>query len=534
MLIVTNLIVIFLVLLIAYWWASQGLFSALLHLVCVLVAGAIALAFWEPFTYNVLMRGGDFDDYAWGVSLVGLFAVTLFVLRIGMDKAAPSNVNIPTWANFAFGFPVGVMSGIVTVGILAIGMGFMQSHKEIGGYQGYGRSDRTAQIEAVGGALWMPVHKWTSGFYEYLSDGALYPTFNDTPLIQYNPDLYRQSALVRDSYDSGSGKLSLLPEAASVGDVRVDEGSNRHAVEVNFEALARDFGEQLTLSSSQIRLICSQRGGGKPTVVHPDAWHQETDDAPMQRFLFDNLTHYITSIPGRESARVIIEFPVPQGETGRFIQIRGTRYELPRQIERVPAGTLGSVAIGNNSDSPVEAGAAPSIDSLISVTNSIRPLSVSTNQLPSSIDVNDDKYLTSGTMTRSSGRGRITRSLMVQGIEQPPGTQVVQLDVSRGTAADIFGPVRDQVDDDAVLAFVDNQGNTYSPIGYLHKHREGTTIRLDPQRYLRTAADVPVLPTSGTDSLKLIFRVTQGARLVAFRFGEITIGTCNVQAVSRR
>ena len=34
MLIFFNIIIIALVLLIAYWWANQGLFSAILHLVC--------------------------------------------------------------------------------------------------------------------------------------------------------------------------------------------------------------------------------------------------------------------------------------------------------------------------------------------------------------------------------------------------------------------------------------------------------------------------------------------------------------------
>ena len=63
-----NLALIGLVLLIAYWWANQGFFSSLLHLICVIVAGTIALAVWEPVTVNLLLSGGMFDNYAWGVS----------------------------------------------------------------------------------------------------------------------------------------------------------------------------------------------------------------------------------------------------------------------------------------------------------------------------------------------------------------------------------------------------------------------------------------------------------------------------------
>jgi len=529
MLILTNIIIAFLVLLIAYWLSSQGLFSALLHLVCVIVAGAIALAFWEPLTMGVLLRGNKFDDYAWGVALVGLFSVSLVVLRLAMDNAAPSNVNIPSWANYAFGFPIGVCASILTLGILLIGMGFVQSHREIAGYQGYGRDARTAQVTQVDAGLWVPVHQWTSSFYEYLSDGALYPTFNNTPLVDYNPSLHRQSTLVRDSYRDGAGKLSLPPNAASIKSVLVDEGTNRYAIEVEFGPLARDFGQQLTLSSSQIRLICRRRGTqARPVVIHPVAWSQETSNAPSERFLFDDRSHYITSIPGRESATVVIEFDVPSNEIGAFLQIRGTRFRLPT-AERVAPGSLGTgAAPSTQAQVPVPTGTGPSIQPHLQVSNDLRPFVASSNQLPGTISHND-RYLTQGEMTQRAGADRPTRSLMIRGIEEPAGTRIVQLDVSRGTTSDIFGPVRNQVPANAPLALVDANGNTYSPIGYLHEHRDGVTVRLDPARFIRTAEQLPVLPTSGTDRLRLIFRVTQNATIVAFRYGDVTVGTSNVE-----
>jgi hypothetical protein len=271
MIVLFNLLIIFIVLLIAYWWANQGLFSAILHLVCVVAAGAIALAFWEPVTLGLLMSGGMFDDYAWGVSLVLLFCLSLAVLRVAADKLAPGNVNIPMWANLSFGFVVGLAASIITAGILLTGVGFLQSHREIMGYTGYGRSARDATVTQTGQGLWLPVHRITSGFYEYLSLGSLYPHFNNTPLAHYNPELYKQASLVRDSFERGKGKLSLLPSAATVHRLQRDEQNNRYAVEVEFKALSRDFGQQLTLSSSQIRLITHPLGGS-PRIVHPEAW----------------------------------------------------------------------------------------------------------------------------------------------------------------------------------------------------------------------------------------------------------------------
>ncbi|MCH6580556.1 MAG: hypothetical protein IH802_09370, partial [Nitrospinae bacterium] len=65
---VFNIIVVTLVLLIGYWWANQGLFSAILHLLCVIAAAAITLAVWELLTVRVLLRVNTFDNYAWGAT----------------------------------------------------------------------------------------------------------------------------------------------------------------------------------------------------------------------------------------------------------------------------------------------------------------------------------------------------------------------------------------------------------------------------------------------------------------------------------
>lgn len=527
MIVILNLIIIFIVLLIAYWWANQGLFSAILHLVCVIAAGAIALALWEPVTVGLLLSGKSFDDYAWGVSLVVLFCVSLLVLRVAADKMAPGNVNIPSWANLSFGFVVGLAAAIITAGILFTGIGFLQSHKEIMGYTGYGRSTRDASVTRTGPGLWLPVHEITTKFYEFLSVGSLYPHFNNTPLAHYNPELYKQASLVRDSFDQGKGKLSLLPSAATVHQLRHDEQNNRYAVEIEFKARARDFGHQLTLSSSQIRLI-TWPVNGTPQIIHPDAWTQDTQNQGRRRFRFDDATHYITTIPGRESGKFVIEFAVPSGHVPRFIQVRGTRFALP-EAQPVPPGSIGWATGPSSSNnvtiSPV---AGAPIQSLLQVTNRIEPIQVSRNQLPGTMREHE-RYLVEGTLTYRRGGQHPSRNLIILGIEQPIGTKVVQLNVSRGTAADIFGPVRAQAGENAELALVDSQGNRYSPIGYMHTQTSGAiTLRLEPTRFLRTAGDLPILPTAGQDTLKLIFRVTEGTTIVGFRYGDITVGTCNL------
>ena len=145
-LIIFNVLCILIVLVIAYWWANQGLFSAIIHLLCVITAGALALAFWERLTVGLLLRGSWFDAYAWGIALVGVFVLALFVLRLATNKLVPSNVDLPQWANLGFGLPVGAVSGVLTIGILLLGLGFVHSQRTILGFVGDARDSSSSIV----------------------------------------------------------------------------------------------------------------------------------------------------------------------------------------------------------------------------------------------------------------------------------------------------------------------------------------------------------------------------------------------------
>ena len=518
MFIAFNIILILLGGFIAYWWANQGLFSALLHLLCVIIAGAIALAFWEPVV-GLVMRGSFFDNYAWGVSLVILFGLSLFILRLLLDKLAPANVAVPHWANLLFGGAAGAAAAVLTLGIFVIGIGFVQSKNSLLGYRGWGRDHRTAEVREIN-RLWVPFDQLTSEFYSQLSVTSLK---TGRPLRQYAPDLHKQATLVRDSYRSGTGQLSLRPSEASVRNLyELSEGARTHIlVDVHFDNGARDFGQQLTLSASQVRLIGEARGQAKPEIAYPVAWKRESEV-----FLFDAVTHYISSVPGREYADIVLDFVVPQGFEPRFLQIRNARYDLGRTTLK-PAPAAWIAMFTRSAAGTVEQIIEPQpIGSVLTVNSDIRPVNVSTNMLPPSIK-EVDKYLTQGEATFGQSGTRPSPGLRIQGIFEPPGTRCVKLDVSRGGPADIFRMLN-QVPENATLALVDSQGTEYSPIGYMYRHSEGTTIRLEPTTRLRSIEDLPILPTSGNQELVLIFYVTEEVTLTAFRFGDLTVGTCNL------
>jgi hypothetical protein len=519
-----NLFVVLGVILIGYWWANQGLFSAILHLFCVIGAGVIALAFWDPLTYMVL-RGDGVDNYAWGLILIILFLVSLVLLRLTMDKIVRANVKLPTWANLTFGFPVGAMAGVLTIGMFVIGAGFIQSVKDPFGYSPVHRSARTGRIEAEGRKLWLPVDKLTSEFFSLLSVTSLQTS---TPLRQYQPELWQQASLVRDTYNKGRSQLSMMPKAAKILKVSYCPDTDEYAIEVSFDAKARDFGSMLSLSRAQIRLIGPARGIDEPDVIFPDSWTQSAG-----YFQFDDVSHYITSESGQQSSEATIFFKGGNiGDSARFLQIRNTRYRINRIQQVAPNGIQrlkGQVSAATPA-APPTASLGNTIDSVLLLSATPRPIRAGKNMGIGSLELLENKFYR-GEHTFPAKTPRVSTKLLIDGLYELPGTRIVQLTVERNGPADLYGNTLEQAGDNAEIMMIDNQNRSYWPMGYIHLQGENVKMYLAPTEYIKTMAELPVLPSSGAHTLKLLFVITENATVTSLRVGDVTIGNCNLTVV---
>jgi len=572
MFIAFNIVVIALAGLIAYWWANQGFLSAVLHFVCVVCAGAIAFAVWEPLTVNYLLTGGAFDKYAWTTSLLGVFAVTLLVLRFISDKVVPENLNVPDWANYVFGGLFGAASGVLTIGIFLIGAGFAQSTVELMGFVGEARVRAGGQPQRVQ-SLWVPVHRITANFYSFVSAGSLAPTFTRSSLQRHYPNLDGMAmSLYRDSARDGTGVVSIAPDAMRVESFAfspsavpgVPASGAVAIVRLRFELAAYDRGERLRLTASQARLI-GRAGAGRwsePAVAHPTAWIAPVMVAGVGLapgvFRFDDLSHVATSVPGQQSTTIALIFPASGfGNTPpEFIQVKGVRFRLPTAqtgpegVMTVLAETLAAVVTGggdlDSSSMPTGLGAAgggqgapaiPTVTNPLALQNQIPNLILSKNQL-SGWSV-EDNYLASGRQEFMKTGGMFPgAALRIKGIYEPPGTRVMQLDVSRGISPiDIYGDTnqaRNEAGDRAPLVLVDENDMRYQPIGYIWERPENIEIRLDPSRGFSRVGDLPFLPTARTHRLWVIFRVTEGVTIVDVQLGNISVGRVNVTATGGR
>ena len=112
---------------------------------------------------------------------------------------------------------------------------------------------------------------------------------------------------------------------------------------------------------------------------------------------------------------------------------------------------------------------------------------------------------------------------------------IVQLDVTPGSDA-AFEDLLPVVPRDSSVVLIDTNGHKYAPIGYLISDDKRMQLSLTPSTPIQMISDIPlhILASSNKKGMKLLFQVTKGQWIKEFRVGDITIGTCNIEATSRR
>jgi hypothetical protein len=550
---VFNIILIGLVLLIAYWWANQGAFSAFIHLVCVLVAGAIAFGVWEPIA--VLMINRNFmADYAWGVALLGPFALALLLCRVAADKLVSENLNFPQSVNLVAGGLMGAASGTLTMGMLLIGGGFFQSSLDLMGFSGSFRTvENRGQPELAAERLWLPAHLVTEGVYDQLSAGAFQPEFG-RPLRNVYPGLaHTAMSLHRDGPNGGRAKSSAAADAVKVlsfwysPDLNAGTGKGAFVVELEVLRGAGDKGT-VTVSASQLRLLENVPASSSraPAYAFPASWSQPTDSGARQVYAFDDATNFASNVPGQDSTKFMFVFPAtPLGgatQPPQYLMFKGLRLRLPA-LDTTQFDQVVAMQRLRGAD-PTAAGATPLVDPAaktiarkdLVIDASIAPAVTNVNELTTMeyTSVGKQNLLTSGVQEFPRGGKVASPTNRISAIYAPDGTAVVRLNISRssGTSIDLWNSrskLREEAGDTAALRLVDSNGNEYMPIGYIWVKPDGVEIRVDPKDGIATIGDFPNQPSSGSNELYALFAPTAGVRIVSIRLGTLVVANADLE-----
>lgn len=514
------------ILLATYWFGfKEGFFSGLIHLACVIVAGAVAFAFWEPLAVAMLGSSST-REWAWGVSLLAIFCFALFLLRLAGNLLIPDKLNFPHLVDILGGGATGAAAGLLTAGIGLIGVGMLP----IGNPSGYVRAqsgNSVAPTQKTSESRYFAA-TMTEQFYDMLSLGAFKPLTNRGNLATSYPALTKQAwSLQRDTVQRGRVELAVSPSDLTVGTPYQGAfpmpGITGDAVIVPITVQRGGFhkGSNFVLSSSQAHLI---GGGSSPAIAFPEGWREGGVN-----YLFDGLTNYATNVPGEQSVSLMLAFDAAdlRGQAPTSLMFKGLRIPLAQASNDLATLDMGSGGAGIDYDrnaTPIPA-TYVKLDSRIGVI-------LNRNSLPPGIEAEGNTItLADGDDVQSRTTGTISKSLRVDRLYELPGTKIVRLDVSRGKSpVDIWGENRAKGGIDNPLVLVDDEGKTYLPIGWLHKKASDNllNIKFDARDGVPELEGLPLLSTAGRDELDVLYSIPVNRRIVAIKIGDVTVGVTNV------
>jgi hypothetical protein len=140
--------------------ASEGIWGAAQTFLCTLLAGLIAMNFFEPLA-NAL-RGAVGEPYADIVALLGLFVGLIFALRLGTEQLSPSYIQVIPMLDTVGRWVFGAITGYLTMAILLTALHTAPLPREFFGF-------KPEKNNFFGSA---PDRQWL-GFTQYVSEKPL-------------------------------------------------------------------------------------------------------------------------------------------------------------------------------------------------------------------------------------------------------------------------------------------------------------------------------------------------------------------------
>lgn len=578
-----NLLVVAFVLIIAYAWMVRGVFSAMLHAISALVAGVIAFAVWEPLSLMLIGMSPDrgflsfLESVAWGVSLVVPFSLAFLFLRLVSDKVVPNNIKNNTMVDYAGGGIFGLATGVISMGILVIGIGNMRVATDFLGYQPlwYSPDRQTGAGSLVkSDSLWIPVDKIVANLYGHLSSGSM---SSPQPLGYWYPELELTGFASRLSPGDGAGRNAIQPEdfrvrsvytigtdaASKVQDLlTIGEGGTQRYVDIDnnpvtsgtlmgyvieFEPGAKERGKrgagQLVISNGQVRLLAEDGNGNTKTIFPVAVVSESNKPAQYGRWLFDADGVFITSTGGTSKVPMGFEFIVPQGYTPVSLIIKNVRVRTQNLPDPVSYASVsrrdlaiksGSILEGKEAAIEYNESTAININTsndVSAIDNSLRLMDVvGSVAVKRNFTVSEDNEIVGGQgsfdVKLEVGRNNTPNSkkLRVERYAVGDGQAMIRLDVSSGMPFGLLSNAARTAPLDKPLKLIDQRGNVYEAIGYEYKDRELMTLRYTRGSTLSGIEDTPTLSTTRDDQqLRIMFIITKGVKITKFAIGDTVV-----------
>jgi hypothetical protein len=445
------------------------------------------------------------------------------------------NLTLPRAADTVIGGAFGLGSGLLSVGLLTIGIGHLQSTVTIGDYTGWSRRSDVPNAPAIGSdnAPILHVIDFTSGFFGYLSWGSYTPWLGGGTLDTHLPQLARTSgSLYRDSYSEGMGRVSIQPDAVSnlklleVAPMALSSGIGAKAVPayaVQFTVSQDGYegsGQQFVVGASQLRLIGDAKSG-RGVGAFPLSWIQPARNGEPLQYFFNSPTSYVTSIEAQGDGTFTVLFGKDElkGQYPKYFEMKGVRFALPRAA--MATDLLGTAASADSK--PVEDPDATDVASRAEfpdVKYSIGSTVINSND-SGNLTLDGSNYIIGGEQKfPRATTATVSSDLRVRGFQVSETQKILRLDATADrNGVRIFPDVNEWVREQgasaqsARVAVIDDRGAKYYAVGYVEDDGEWVLVKSLGGRPL-TLRDIPIQAIGGGKKLTLHFRVPSDTKFV--------------------
>lgn len=572
----------------AYIWCTRGFFSSLIHMVCVIAAGAIAFGVWELLA-ELLRESSPVGNssFAWvsgaamGLALALPFAVSLAVLRGVIDSILPANAQCEKALDYVGGGVCGVVSGVVSAGIVVLSAGMLRVEPEFMGYQAasYTSGSARGSVEKNKQPMAPWVDRIVAGMYSHLSLTTLR---TGEPLAKWYPELAAYPGELRLTFEGksrngvmrkdvsllgwytvgdvqrGAPVKTMLQDAWSstpqkVCDLNGDEITGNvylAGFTVKFKASAREKTGSFLIGNPQVRLVVASADDDTETkALHPVAAVTRTDSATRvayARFRYDADNLYFSSVGAESEPTLAFEFPVEVGYKPIAIYVKGVRFNVEEQPAFKNYSSTGA------RDTEIEAGDFPHMGGVGPILGPDgKPVQENTtNQGPiaqpvtvsaglgftiqrgteeSSLTVVDDGkgwVIQDGTtkVRRGGNTAGLEKSLRIDRFAVNADTAMVKVVVTPTQRTEQFVKDLEEADSNATPLLEDTGGVTYPCVGWIYRDTSKIDVRYTQASPIKSFGEVPRVTRNTPDKeLTLLFIVNNGVDLVNFRIGDTVL-----------
>lgn len=382
-----NVLAIGIVILSGYLWMLRGTFSAFINLLCVVAAGAVTFAVWEPLGYYFVGAAGQRGFFAemvqgsaWAWAMVLPFAISLAIFRAALDGVLRRNVHFDPVVNYIGGGLCGALSGIIVSGFAVMCSGLYRLDPEMGIFNYKPVAFDAQGAVKKGEPLWAPTDRWTARFYEHLSKSAF--STSDS-LAYWRPDVHLAVGSMRLTSGGGKGRNTVAPkdfsvtkqytiDPASTGKARLDDmlwdfkapqpgvfdidatpfqpTAKLHGYVLTFETGAKEKAGQVIVGNGQVHVVADDNNGTSriffphailsavaldPAAVEVPKNSKAPKKVPFARFPFNTGEgKFYPSVGGENKSKFGFEFLIPAEFTPRAIYVKGARKELSGEPDK--------------------------------------------------------------------------------------------------------------------------------------------------------------------------------------------------------